>query len=344
MKASLWAISQGAGAALATVLFKLVRSHMLNPSLEGLPSLLTAEFYGTFMLSLTACLNKMDDSQATSLSDAACLLCMRYSLADVSGGHFNPAVSLAAIVAGTQDMYPLKWTAYTVVQAGASLSAGNFAIMFRGSHGSLQAVELAPAEYGMAAALASELLFTLALVVVVLSEARRREESPTFASSFAVASCVTAAGIASGKISGGTLNPAIAIAISNCSSSSFADSMFMLALWSGAEMLGGLVASTIFLVASKMQSGSQRSCALQTGDLEHAVLDTMDPAPSTHDVSVQCTICITEEEEVKPSPTTEEESMSTSILPKPQTMAPSLLAFPWALTDRHAARCWCCRR
>merc|ERR1711971_255118 len=56
---------------------------------------LIAEAIGTFMLVLTVGLNVLVESKAAAFSIAASLMCMIYAIGDVSGGHFNPAVTAA---------------------------------------------------------------------------------------------------------------------------------------------------------------------------------------------------------------------------------------------------------
>merc|ERR1719181_2483391 len=84
------------GAGLASLLFYICRPEDYLPegtSLEEYtPSLAvkcTSEFLGTFMLVITVALNLATASPATAWSAAAALMCMIYSLGNVSGGHFN---------------------------------------------------------------------------------------------------------------------------------------------------------------------------------------------------------------------------------------------------------------
>merc|ERR1719422_1778701 len=66
-------------------------------------SMVFSEFLGTFMLVFTVGLNLVMKSPATPWSAAAALMCMIYSLGDVSGGHFNPAVTLAITASGRYE-------------------------------------------------------------------------------------------------------------------------------------------------------------------------------------------------------------------------------------------------
>ena len=60
---------------------------------------LVSEFLGTYMLVLTVGLNVLGKSKAAAFSIAAGPTSMIYALGDVSGAHFNPAVTVAILLA-----------------------------------------------------------------------------------------------------------------------------------------------------------------------------------------------------------------------------------------------------
>merc|ERR1719277_2752285 len=89
------------GAALAVVAFRLVRPEDFGADPFDATSRspkLVSEFLGTYMLVLTVGLNVLGNSPAGAFSIAASLMCMIYALGDVSGAHFNPAVTLALML------------------------------------------------------------------------------------------------------------------------------------------------------------------------------------------------------------------------------------------------------
>merc|ERR1719436_1553047 len=87
------------GVLLAVVLFKLVRPEDFGGE-KGTAAELTSEFLGTFMLVLTVGLNVLAKSPAGAWSIAASLMCMIFALGNVSGAHFNPAVTVAILASG----------------------------------------------------------------------------------------------------------------------------------------------------------------------------------------------------------------------------------------------------
>merc|ERR1719265_2986080 len=82
----------GFGWCIAYTIFEFV-----GAALAAVASQLISEFLGTFMLVLTVGLNVLGNSPAGAFSIAASLMCMIYALGDVSGAHFNPAVTLAIL-------------------------------------------------------------------------------------------------------------------------------------------------------------------------------------------------------------------------------------------------------
>merc|ERR1719440_2782598 len=132
------------GAALAVAFFKVVRpddfvddplNALRNESKPGFASELTSEFLGTFFLVLTVGLNVLGKSPAGAFSIAAALMSMIYALGDISGAHFNPAVSLAILLSrmGPPDFTAHKALFYMIVQcAGAIMAAFMYVLIHNG--------------------------------------------------------------------------------------------------------------------------------------------------------------------------------------------------------------------
>merc|ERR1719263_727899 len=95
---------------------------------------LMSEFLGTFFLVLTVGLNCLGHSPAAVISIAASLMCMIYALGDVSGAHFNPAVTLAIFVSGRCPDFTMKDAGlYAVTQmAGGLAASATYASIYHG--------------------------------------------------------------------------------------------------------------------------------------------------------------------------------------------------------------------
>eukprot|EP00933_Yihiella_yeosuensis_P003629 TRINITY_DN10672_c0_g1_i1.p1 TRINITY_DN10672_c0_g1~~TRINITY_DN10672_c0_g1_i1.p1 ORF type:complete len:599 (+),score=136.70 TRINITY_DN10672_c0_g1_i1:106-1902(+) len=233
---SVWFGFELLGALLAAGLFRTLRLEEWRLSAADLVDYKAtiqvrcfSEFLGTFMLVLTVGLSMVQNSPAVAWAAGASLMCMIYSLGDVSGGHFNPAVTLAAVLKDRNKCSPQDGLLYCLVQLLAGAAAG---ILYACYHA---AGPMASISYGLVpgygysiwkAGLA-ELIFTAVLCYVVLAcasgssplahwppvAAPSQKSGKNFYFALAIGSCVTLAGFAVGNISGGEINPAVSLGI-----------------------------------------------------------------------------------------------------------------------------------
>lgn len=200
------------GAALASVLFGVVRKHEADNEKPSLLAKLVSEFLGTYMLVLTVGLNVIGGSKAPVFSIAASLMCMIYALGSVSGANFNPAVSVCLLITNREDVLDAKsGVAYMGVQLVGGICAGFTYMIMEGG----KTFPLAPGKgYGLAQAAFAEIVFTFLLCYVVCCVATVKNSPLTQYFGLAIGSCVTAGGYAIGAVSGGSLNPAVSFGIS----------------------------------------------------------------------------------------------------------------------------------
>jgi len=200
------------GAVLAAVLFNVCRWEQEEDAdaEPGITAKLVSEFLGTFMLVLTVGLNVLSGSQAGAFSIACSLMCMIFALGTVSGAHFNPAVTVAIMASGRNQCKPKDGAPYILVQiAGGVCAAFTYSALMNG-----ETFALKPAGYKWWQALFGEFVFTFVLSFVVLSVATVKGALSEFFG-FAIGMCVTVGGCAIGKVSGGSMNPAVSIGISS---------------------------------------------------------------------------------------------------------------------------------
>ncbi len=134
------------------------------------------------------------------------LMVMIFAGGHVSGGHFNPAVSLGVWIRGklsTGDLLPY-WLGQLL---GAVLAA--WAVHFFKS----PAVPVIPLAIGWKAAVLAEFLFTFALVWVVLNVATAKGTANNSFYGLAIGMTVMTGAFAVGNVSGGAFNPAVAVGI-----------------------------------------------------------------------------------------------------------------------------------
>jgi len=185
------------------------RSNMTAETDKDLKAKLLSEFLGTYMLVLTVGLNVLSGSAAGAFSIAASLMCMIFALGTVSGAHFNPAVTAAIICSGRNKCNPKEGGMYMGVQiVGGICAAFTYAFLMNG-----KTFQLKPDTSKWSQVIVAEFMFTFVLAFVVLSVATVKKPLSQYFG-FAIGMCVTVGGCAIGKVSGGSLNPAVSIGIS----------------------------------------------------------------------------------------------------------------------------------
>jgi aquaporin Z len=165
---------------------------------------LVVEGIGAFFLVFAVATSGLTGSAFTPLAAGFALLVMVYAGGHISGGHFNPAVTLAALVRGR--ISTRESVLYWITQLVAGLLA---ALVARGivTRGPVAALTLSG--NGMAAAFVAELLFTFALTYVVLNVATSRDHAGNSFYGLAIGFTVVVGAFAVGGISGGVFNPAV---------------------------------------------------------------------------------------------------------------------------------------
>jgi aquaporin Z len=166
------------------------------------------EFIGTFFLVLTIGCTVIAGGPhvVPPLAIGAALMVMIFAGGHVSGGHYNPAVTLGVWMRGrcpSADVAP-----YWISQIAGALVAAFVTKFLVG----------APMDAAMVPkpgpALLAEFLFTFALVYVVLNTATAKGTAGNSFYGLAIGMTVMAGAFAVGSVSGGAFNPAVAIGIS----------------------------------------------------------------------------------------------------------------------------------
>ena len=164
-----------------------------------------AEFIGTFFLVLTIGCAVMAGGTGVipPLAIGSVLMVMIYAGGHISGGHFNPAVTLAVFLRGrcpAADVLP-----YMVAQVVGAVAAAFLASYLRPDFVAT-AVSTDLARVALA-----EVLFTFALAYVVLNVATSKDTQGNSYYGLAIGFTVLSGAFAVGDISGGAFNPAVAV-------------------------------------------------------------------------------------------------------------------------------------
>src|ERR1700727_1240948 len=160
------------------------------------------EAIGAFFLTLVVAVSVLSHSVFTPLAAGAALMVMIYAGGHISGGHYNPAVTMGALVRGRigiGDAVPY-WIAQVVggVFAGAVVTPAAVRALTLSGHTE-------------AAAAVVELLITFALCYVMLNVATSKDQPGNGFFGLAIGFTVTAGAFAVGGISGGLFNPGVTL-------------------------------------------------------------------------------------------------------------------------------------
>ena len=180
------------------------------------------EFIGTFFLVATIGMVVVAPGAAAlgfaPLAIGTVLAVMVFAGGHVSGGHYNPAVSLAVFLRGDKKEFTAtQMLIYWVVQLVAGFVAALIVMYLKGAlaAGGTEPVVVPTVNLGavMLPALIAEFLGTFALTYTVLNVATARGTSGNSFYGWAIGMAVLASAYAFGGISGGAFNPAVAVGI-----------------------------------------------------------------------------------------------------------------------------------
>lgn len=183
---------------------------------KSLPPALITEFIGTFFLVFTVYLTVAQGAFLAPLAIGTSLGVMVYMGGHVSGAHYNPAVTvgIALTCRGSKFKPSISWMSvglYIGTQVVAGILAG---LIGYGLTGSGNVWSPAAGARGVGPAFCAEVLYTFALVSVVLNVATTDETSGGNAFfGFAIGMTVFVGAVSIGQISGCVLNPAVGTGI-----------------------------------------------------------------------------------------------------------------------------------
>lgn len=203
------------------------------------------EFVGTFFLVLTIGLTVLGESPFAPLAIGAALMVMVYMGGHVSGGHYNPAVTLAVALRGRLPMPQI--VPYWLSQILGAVAASAVVLLFLGR-------TFAPTPGPAASVVASlgvEFLFTLALCLVVLQSATSEATRGNSFYGLAIGFTVVVAAFAGGSLSGGAFNPAVGIGPTIVNALAGGGSFQHVWLYVVGPLAGGLAAAMLFGLQEK---------------------------------------------------------------------------------------------
>jgi len=195
------------------------------------------ELIGTYLFVVTigCVVVKPGDAGAMApLAIGSALMVMIFAGGHISGGHFNPAVTLAVCLRGRCPAADVP--GYIVAQLIGAAAGGCMTLYLK----DFPTVE--PAAHEMIPALLAEFIYTFALCYVVLNVATAKANQGNSFYGLAIGFTVLTGAYAVGGISGGVFNPAVAVGISVMGLSSWPNIWIYLV----ANFAGGALAATAF--------------------------------------------------------------------------------------------------
>lgn len=220
-----------------------------------------AEFIGTFWLVFGGCGSAVLAAAfpelgigfvGVSLAFGLTVLTGAYALGHISGGHFNPAVSVGLWMGGrfeAKELVPYMiaqvlgavfaaWMLFVIASGQAGFSAGGFA-----SNGF---AELSPGKYSMLSALLIEIVLTAIFLIVILGSTDKR--APAGFAPIAIGLALTLIHLISIPITNTSVNPARSTGVAF-----FAETTALSQLWLFwvAPMIGAVIGALIYKVVGK---------------------------------------------------------------------------------------------
>src|SRR5262245_43956847 len=220
------------------------------------------EFIGTFFLVLTVCCAVLSGAPLAPLAIGAVLATMIFAGGHISGGHYNPAVTLAVFIRGQLGMRDVgPYMAAQLLGAVAAAGVSRYLI-------DTKPVAFDVPDDRIGAAFVAELLFTFALAYVVLNVATSRAHPQNSFYGLAIGFTVLAGAVAVGAVSGGAFNPAVGLGVSVAGLASWS----LIWIYLIATLLGGAAAGYAFRYLNPDDLGPDRTApaAAQEGSRRRA--------------------------------------------------------------------------
>lgn len=193
------------------------------------------EFIGTFFLVLTVGCTVIPGAAGViaPLAIGSALMVMVFAGGHISGGHYNPGVTLAVWLRGRCDAKDVVPYMLSQVLGAAAAAA---AVGFLYQSGQPMVLQSVPK------ALLAEFLFSFALCYVVLNTATAKGTANNSFYGLAIGFTVVVGAFAVGGISGGAFNSAVAIGAAFMKMLNFADIWIHIS----ANLAGGAAAAVVF--------------------------------------------------------------------------------------------------
>jgi aquaporin Z len=198
------------------------------------------EFIGTFFLVATIGFTALNGTPLAPLAIGSALMIMVYMGGHISGGHYNPAVTLAVFLRG--KLAAKEVAPYMIMQLlGAVVAA--LAVHWLTGRGFAPEPSTEVTKLG---AVAAEFIFTFALALVVLNTATATKTAGNSYFGLAIGFTIGVGAFSVGGLSGGAFNPAVGTGPAIVRAALDGGSLAMVWIYLAGPFLGGAAAAYVF--------------------------------------------------------------------------------------------------
>jgi MIP family channel proteins len=168
---------------------------------------LVAEFVGTFALIFFGAGSALlgADVVGQALANGLAIGLMVTAVGHISGGHFNPAVTLSMLV--TRRIEPIEGVLYWIFQLAGAVAAALVLLAIYPHHGSLGSPAVGDT-FSSGNALVAEIVGTFFLVFVIYGVAVDKRGAFSILAGLPIGLTISIGVLAVGIVSGGAFNPA----------------------------------------------------------------------------------------------------------------------------------------
>jgi aquaporin Z len=188
---------------------------------------LSAEFFGTFWLVLGGCGSAVLAAafpgvgiglMGVSLAFGLTVLTMAYAVGGISGGHFNPAVTVGLATAGRFSWNQVP--SYIIAQVAGGIAGAVVLYIIATGKADLTSIggfasngygDLSPGHYSMLAALVTEVVMTAFFLIIILGVTGKN--APAGFAPIAIGLALTLIHLISIPVTNTSVNPARSIAV-----------------------------------------------------------------------------------------------------------------------------------
>lgn len=171
-------------------------------------SAVLVEFVGTFLFVLTIALSANANPEVAPLAIGFMLMVMIFTFGYISGGHFNPSVTLAVFLS-VASFKKEKLVVYIIAQVAGSCVAGIYYTLIQGPGSMPYPAPVNLDVISLVRTFLAESTYTFMLASVVLHVACSKQKNNNFYG-FAIGMTVLAGALCVASVSGAAFNPAVA--------------------------------------------------------------------------------------------------------------------------------------